>query len=118
MLVLPIAYGVFDSLGPFLQQHIGVGWPSALGDGGYQVAYLFSMLGMAIGVYGSFVVSIPICSSPDLTDEDSGRCHRYDLRLPRYLVLDHQAPMDRRKGSGSKEGGVEGTVMASDTLFD
>jgi len=57
VLVLPIAYGVFDSLGPFLQQTIGLGWPSALGDGGYQVAYVFCMLGMAIGVYGSFIVS-------------------------------------------------------------
>ncbi len=58
ILVLPIAYGVFDSLGPFLQDHIGVGWPSALGGDVYQVAYLFSMLGIAIGVYGSFVVCI------------------------------------------------------------
>lgn len=57
VLVLPLAYGVLDSLGPFLQQHIGVGWPSALGDDIYQVAYMFCMLGMAIGVYGSFVVS-------------------------------------------------------------
>lgn len=63
VLVLPIAYGVFDSLGPFLQQTVGFGWPSALGDGGYQVAYLFSMLGMAIGVYGSFVVSSLFLSS-------------------------------------------------------
>lgn len=60
VLVLPIAYGVFDSLGPFLQKHIGVGWPSALGGDVYQVAYVFCMLGMAIGVYGSFVVSFPI----------------------------------------------------------
>lgn len=58
VLVLPIAYGVFDSLGPVLQQNIGIGWPSALGGGVYQVAYLFSMLGMAIGVYGSFVVRL------------------------------------------------------------
>jgi ethanolaminephosphotransferase len=57
VLVLPLAYGVFDSLGPFLQRHIGIGWPSALGDGGYQIAYMFLMLGAAIGVYGSFVVS-------------------------------------------------------------
>lgn len=56
VLILPLAYGVFDSLGPVLQEHIGVGWPSALGDGVYQVAYLFCMLGCAIGVYGSFVV--------------------------------------------------------------
>jgi len=38
VLVLPLAYGVFDSLGPFLQRNIGLGWPSALGDQGYQVA--------------------------------------------------------------------------------
>jgi len=58
VLVLFLAYGVFDSLGPFLQTNIGIGWPSALGAGDYQVAYLFLMLGAAIGVYGSFVVSI------------------------------------------------------------
>lgn len=57
VLVVPLAWGVFDSLGPFLQAHLGVGWPSALGHGVYQVAFVFSMLGMAIGVYGSFVVS-------------------------------------------------------------
>ena len=57
VLVLPLAYGVFDSLGPFFQRNIGLGWPSALGDGGYQVAYMFCMLGIAVGVYGSFVVS-------------------------------------------------------------
>ena len=57
VLVLPLAYGVFDSLGPFLKEHIGIGWPSALGGDVYQVAYVFCMLGAAIGVYGSFVVS-------------------------------------------------------------
>lgn len=57
VLVLPIAIGVFDSIGPVLQNNLGFGWPSALGGGVYQVAYLFCMLGMAIGVYGSFVVS-------------------------------------------------------------
>jgi ethanolaminephosphotransferase len=56
VLILPLAYGVFDSLGPLLQEHIGIGWPSALGDDVYQVGYMFCMLGMAIGVYGSFVV--------------------------------------------------------------
>lgn len=60
VLVLPIAYGVFDALGPVLQNNLGVGWPSALGGGVYQVAYLFCMLGMAIGVYGSFVVSTSV----------------------------------------------------------
>jgi len=68
VLVLPIAYGVFDSLGPFLRQTIGVGWPSALGSGGYQVAYVFCMLGMAIGIYGSFVVDVivTICDYLDI----------------------------------------------------
>lgn len=69
VLNLPIAYGVFDSMGPFLQEHIGVGWPSALGDGGYQVAYCFCMLGMAIGIYGSFVVStLKLQSLPTAAD--------------------------------------------------
>jgi len=68
VLVLFLAYGVFDSLGPFLVEHIGVGWPSALGDSDYQVAYLFLMLGAAIGVYGSFVldVIVTICDYMDI----------------------------------------------------
>ena len=63
VLVLPLAFAVIDSLGPVLQNNIGLGWPSALGDGVYQVAYVFCMLGMAIGVYGSFVVSPPVLRS-------------------------------------------------------
>ncbi|TVY30325.1 putative CDP-alcohol phosphatidyltransferase class-I family protein [Lachnellula hyalina] len=68
VLVLPLAYGVFDSLGPLLQDKFGVGWPSALGSGGYQVAYMFCMLGIAIGVYGSFVVDVivTICDYLDI----------------------------------------------------
>ncbi len=60
MLVFPIAYGVFDSLGPWLKETVGFGWPSALGTGVYQAAYLYCMLGIAIGVYGSFVVCITL----------------------------------------------------------
>lgn len=60
ILVLPLAFGVVDSLGPFLTKNIGIGWPSALGGGVYQVAYLFLMLGTAVGVYGSFVVSLTV----------------------------------------------------------
>lgn len=67
VLVLPLAFAVFDSLGPVLQENIGVGWPSALGNGVYQVAYVFCMLGMAIGVYGSFVVSGPRSVSGNCT---------------------------------------------------
>jgi ethanolaminephosphotransferase len=75
VLVLPVAYGVFDSLGPVLQKNLGVGWPSALGDGGYQVAYMFCMLGMAIGVYGSFVVSTFRNLGLNITYELLDRCH-------------------------------------------
>ncbi|PSS12520.1 hypothetical protein M430DRAFT_44425 [Amorphotheca resinae ATCC 22711] len=68
VLVLPLAYGVFDSLGPWLQQTVGFGWPSALGNGVYQVAYMFMMLGAAVGVYGSFVVDVivTICDYLDI----------------------------------------------------
>ncbi|KAJ4417588.1 Phosphotransferase [Gnomoniopsis sp. IMI 355080] len=71
VLILPLAYGVIDSLGPFLQYEAGhpwLGWPSALGDGVYQVAYMFLMLGCAIGIYGSFVVDVivTICDYLDI----------------------------------------------------
>jgi ethanolaminephosphotransferase len=71
VLVLPLAYGVFDSLGPFLQYETSVkwlGWPSALGANGYQVSYMFCMLGAAVGVYGSFVVDVivTICDYLDI----------------------------------------------------
>lgn len=63
-----LVFGVGDSLGPILQTRFGVGWPSALGDGQYQVAYVFLMLGVAIGVYGSFVVDVivTICDYLDI----------------------------------------------------
>ncbi|GAB1312190.1 Phosphotransferase [Madurella fahalii] len=71
VLVVPLAWGVVDSLGPLLLQHSPVpwlGWPSALGDGVYQVAFMFCMLGMAVGVYGSFVVDVivTICDYMDI----------------------------------------------------
>jgi len=68
VLVLPLAFGVVDSLGPFLTKNIGIGWPSALGGGVYQVAYLFLMLGTAIGVYSSFVIDVivTICDHLDI----------------------------------------------------
>ncbi|KAF2839167.1 Choline/ethanolaminephosphotransferase [Patellaria atrata CBS 101060] len=78
VLLLPLFYGVFDSLGPVLQ-HFGekvvggdlgrfLGWPSALGDGVYQVAFVFCCLGLAVGVYGSFVVDVitSICDYLDI----------------------------------------------------
>lgn len=73
VLVLPLAWGVVDSLGPWLQYETStawLGWPSALGDDGgyYQVAYMFCMLGLAVGVYGSFVVDVivTICDYLDI----------------------------------------------------
>lgn len=78
VLVFPLAYGVIDSLGPWLQQHVGkafgseygnlFGWPSALGDDVYQVAFVFMCLGLAIGVHGSFIIDVifAICDYLDI----------------------------------------------------
>ncbi|KAF2274472.1 Choline/ethanolaminephosphotransferase [Westerdykella ornata] len=68
VLMYPLIYGVIDSLGPRLQEHIGVGWPSALGNDVYQVAFVFMCLGLAIGVHGSFVVDViwTICDYLDI----------------------------------------------------
>lgn len=68
ILIIPLLFGVLDSIGPHLQEHVGFGWPSALGDGTYQVAYMFLMLGLAIGVHGSFVadVIVSICDYLDI----------------------------------------------------
>ncbi|KAH8884317.1 Choline/ethanolaminephosphotransferase [Thozetella sp. PMI_491] len=68
VIVIPLSLGVIDSIGPVLQSTFGFGWPSALGDSVYQVAYMFCMLGMAVGVYGSFVVDVivTICDYLDI----------------------------------------------------
>ncbi|OCK76494.1 Choline/ethanolaminephosphotransferase [Lepidopterella palustris CBS 459.81] len=68
VLIFPLVYGVFDSLGPWLQQHVGFGWPSALGNDTYQVAFVFLCLGLAIGVHGSFVIDVifAICDYMDI----------------------------------------------------
>jgi len=68
VLIYPLIYGVTDSLGPWLQQHIGVGWPSALGNDVYQVAFVFMCLGLAVGVHGSFIVDViwTICDYLDI----------------------------------------------------
>ena len=54
ILTLPLGLAVLDSMGPWT----GL-WPSALGGGTYQIAFLFSCVGLGVGVYGSFVVSSP-----------------------------------------------------------
>jgi ethanolaminephosphotransferase len=68
VMTIPLAIVVGDSLGPWLFQWTGMGWPSALGDDVYQVAAVFMMLGTAIGVYGSFVVDVivTICDYLDI----------------------------------------------------
>lgn len=53
VLTLPVALAVLDSAGPMLDL-----WPSVLGDGTYQIAFVFLCTGFALGVYGSFVVSL------------------------------------------------------------
>jgi ethanolaminephosphotransferase len=68
VLVLPLIYGVLDSLGPLLSAKLGFGWPSALGDGVYQVSFMFTCLGFAVGIYASFVVDVivSICDYLDI----------------------------------------------------
>ncbi|KAF2202179.1 Choline/ethanolaminephosphotransferase [Delitschia confertaspora ATCC 74209] len=78
VLIFPLAYGVIDSLGPWLQQNasrfVGAeygryfGWPSALGNDVYQVAFVFMCLGLAVGVHGSFIVDViwTICDYLDI----------------------------------------------------
>lgn len=63
ILIPPLAWAVFDSVGPLL----GL-WPSALGSDTYQVAFVFMMTGLAFGVYGSFVhdVITTICDYLDI----------------------------------------------------
>ncbi|KAJ9202954.1 hypothetical protein DTO032I3_3328 [Paecilomyces variotii] len=63
ILLLPLAVGVLDSLAP----RFGL-WPSVLGDGPYQVPFVFLCLGLALGVYGSFVhdVITTICDYIDI----------------------------------------------------
>lgn len=60
ILLLPLFLAVVDSTGPML----GL-WPSALGDGTYQIAFVMLCFGLAIGVYGSFVVSFVALRASD-----------------------------------------------------
>jgi ethanolaminephosphotransferase len=78
VIAYPLIYGVADSMGPWLQQNASkfvgedwgryFGWPSALGNDVYQVAFVFLCLGLAVGVHGSFVVDViwTICDYLDI----------------------------------------------------
>lgn len=67
VLAVPLLLAVLDAAGPHLQARTGFGWPGLLGADG-QVAYLYVMLGLAAGVYGSFVVDVivSICDYLDI----------------------------------------------------
>ncbi|CAD6502092.1 BgTH12-02333 [Blumeria graminis f. sp. triticale] len=68
ILVLPLAFGVYDSLGPILHNKFGMGWPSILETTSYQTSYCLCMVGFALGIYGSFVVDVivTICDYLDI----------------------------------------------------
>lgn len=72
ILIAPLLFGVADSIGPLLQEHLGktLGWPASLGEDGsvFRVAFVFMCLGLAVGVYGSFVVDVivSICDYLDI----------------------------------------------------
>ncbi|KAF3907859.1 hypothetical protein ABW20_dc0104662 [Dactylellina cionopaga] len=67
VLLIPIFLGTMDSLGPFLTENFGFGWPSPLGPE-YEIPFVFLCLGCAYGVYGSFVfdVVMNICDYLDI----------------------------------------------------
>ncbi|KAE8363598.1 Choline/ethanolaminephosphotransferase [Aspergillus caelatus] len=63
VLLCPLALAVLDSAGPAF----GL-WRSALGGGDGQIAFMYTCLGLAIGVYGSFIFDIitTICDYIDI----------------------------------------------------
>ncbi|PYI07067.1 Choline/ethanolaminephosphotransferase [Aspergillus sclerotiicarbonarius CBS 121057] len=63
MLLIPLALAVLDSAGATYGF-----WPSLLGDGESQVAFIWVCLGLSVGVYGSFVHDIvtTICDYIDI----------------------------------------------------
>lgn len=130
VLLLPLVFGVLDSAGPVLaaygEERFGTraisfsssdsgsgsssginlvgafGWPSALGPA-YQVPFVFASLGLALGVYGSFVV-----------DVITGICDYLDIWC---LTIKHPyvEPVKRVPASGRGRGmspSVEGEVPA------
>ncbi|KAF8242486.1 Choline/ethanolaminephosphotransferase [Wilcoxina mikolae CBS 423.85] len=68
VLFLPIAFGLLDAAGPLFKHYGGFGWNSVLGEGHFEVAYVFACLGLALGVHGSFVFDVitNICDYLDI----------------------------------------------------
>ncbi|KAK2736188.1 hypothetical protein FQN57_000862 [Myotisia sp. PD_48] len=64
VLLVPLAFGVFDSLAP----RIGLYAHSIIGSATNQAAFVFVCLGISIGVYGSFVYDVitSICEYLDI----------------------------------------------------
>ena len=74
VLFLPIVLGMLDAAGPVLMDSASfygwgpLGWKSVLGEGDYEIAYVFACLGVAIGVHGSFIFDVVrnICEYLDI----------------------------------------------------
>ncbi|KAJ5111133.1 hypothetical protein N7532_001668 [Penicillium argentinense] len=64
ILLYPLALGVIDSAGPMF----GLWSSPVLGNGQGQVAFVFGCLGLAVGIYGSFVFDVitTICDYIDI----------------------------------------------------
>ncbi|KAF2397365.1 Choline/ethanolaminephosphotransferase [Trichodelitschia bisporula] len=94
VLVLPLVYAVIDSAGPLMLEQFGFGWPSALGNDIYQVAFMFSCLGLAVGVYGSFVIDVitSICDYLDI----------WCLTIKHPYVEGKQAQLEHAKDESKK----------------
>ena len=132
VLTFPLGVAVLDSLGPT----VGL-WPSALGFGTYQIAFVFMLMGLSFGVYGSFVVcfsSLPflvlrrviiflfLFSFKTLLEMSFNnviflaRRHHDHLRLPRYMVFNHQTSLQRDERR--VEEGEIGASPHEDVLLD
>ncbi|PGH00443.1 hypothetical protein AJ79_08216 [Helicocarpus griseus UAMH5409] len=63
VLLLPLAAGILDSIAPRMGW-----WPSLLSESVYQVGFMFMSLGLAVGIYGSFVFDVitTICDYLDI----------------------------------------------------
>ena len=113
ILTLPLFFAFADSLGSYLQEHTGVGWPSVLGLGGH-VALVYTSLGLSVGVYGSFVVDVieSICEYLDIwcltikhpwTEETEKKSKTKELKREREMM--------REESEGITESEMNGTSM-------
>lgn len=101
VLLYPLALGVIDSAGAFF----GLWAAPVLGYGTGQVAFVFGCLGLAVGIYGSFVVCSlvfsPACNNVADLECSPVRYYHHDMRLRRHLVPHDQASI--RRGDRAQE---------------